>query len=1110
MKKSFIKKIIIALSVALLTQGACTSFANTRKDEKDVQGIQGDRSVSWDKLMLWYDEPAKYWDSEALPIGNGHMGGMIFGNVSTETIQYNEKTLWSGGPGSDSNYNWGNIPSTDAVNQITEILKRGEYPSNSLLDQILGDMTALGSYQNFGDILLDFDIPKDASITNYRRELDIEEGIARVKYTYNGVNYTREYFCNYPDNVMVIKVTSDSGEGLNLGVRNNGAHANNSLTVENNTITLKGAVQNNGMKYESQIKVINEGGSINDSSNKINVTGADSVTIIMAAGTDYENVFPTYKGEDPHNKVTERINNAVEKGYDNLKERHLEDYQGLFGRVDFKLGELNLNKPTDELLADYKVKPFGDLEVLLFQYGRYLTIASSREGSLPSNLQGVWNNSNNPIWNSDYHFNVNIQMNYWAAETTNLSECAIPLVEYIDSLREPGRITAKDYAGIDDGGWMVQVSSNPFGMTGPHNHIEYAWSATSNAWVSQNLWEHYEFTQDKEYLRTDIYPTIREAAELWAKWLMPYTHSDGNEYLVAPIGYSPEQGRIDIGTTYDQSLIYMLFTNVIEASEILGVDEDFRAELIDKRDQLLMYQIGKHGQIQEWKDDKDDPNNTHRHASHLMGLYPGNLINEETPELMDAAKVTLNHRGDQQTGWSMANKMNLWARTGDGDRAYKLLKNVISQRTLNNLFNTHPPMQLDGNYGSTAGISEMLLQSHLDKIVPIPAIPAEWKEGSYKGLKARGNFEVDAAWSNNSLNSLGIRSGSGNECVIEYKGLAQAKVTDSQGNNVDFEVVDDNTIKFNTVKDGEYNITGIPMELPEKTTGLKALRSSDNDVTLTWNDTKFAEYYDIYRKGHGEFEKIATEVKENTYVDTTAVENDDYTYFYYVVPVNSIGIGEASDTVEVEVMVYLSDLDWVTGTSGWNQVTKDRNVLGNSLVLRGENGNITYNKGIGVHSRSEVVYDLEGLNYYNYFESYVGIDQDPNALENPNKPSVTFEVWVDGVKEYDSGVMTYYMPQKFVKVDIKDAKELKIIVTDGGDQENYDVASWCDTKLVKVYTEPEGIVGDFNKNGSIDLGDLAIASKSFGKDVPEHDLNKDGIVNDYEINYITERILSDE
>ncbi|TBX11938.1 glycosyl hydrolase family 95 catalytic domain-containing protein [Clostridium perfringens] len=1068
MKRKFLKKIALIVSLMVVGQSVYTFAKSSRFNEVEKSTLN--ENIDLDKLALWYDEPATNWENEALPIGNGYMGGMIFGSVASERIQYNEKTLWSGGPGAWEGYNGGNKEGAwEAVQEIRKILAEGGTPSNDLYQRVCGDQRAYGAYQNFGDIFLDFKSHEESKITNYRRELNIEESLSTVKYNYKGVNYEREYFCSYPDNVMVIKLKADKASSLTVDVRNEGAHNGKNFYVENNTLILSGAIEDNGMKYESQIKVINTGGSIQDKEDRISVENADEITIIMSAGTDYVNEYPTYKGEDPHSAVTERINNAVNLGYDELKSRHIEDYKNLFDRVNLNLGELKLDKPTDEMLNEYKTNQSNSLETLFFQYGRYLLISSSREGSLPANLQGVWNNSNNPPWSSDYHFNVNIQMNYWPAEVANLSETAIPLVEYVESLREPGRKTAEMHCGIEGAmenknGWTVNTMNNPFGFTAMGWEFDWGWAPTSNAWISQNLWEHYNFTDDKDYLRENIYPIMKEAAQFWTQFLVEYTHSDGKTYLVSSPSYSPEHGPRTVGTTFDQELIWQLFTDTIKASETLGVDEEFRAELENKRERVLKPQIGKHGQVQEWKDDIDDPNNNHRHISHLVGLYPGTQINQkDTPELYEAAKVTMNHRGDGGTGWSKANKINLWARLLDGDRAHRLLENQLTTSTLENLFDTHPPFQIDGNMGAVSGMAEMLVQSHLGTINPLPALPTAWEDGSFDGLKARGNFEISANWNNNSLNLLKIKSGSGNDCYLEYPGITEAIITDANGNKITPEVVSENVVKFQTEVNGEYKVEGMPMEKPEKVNGLKALRNGDNSVSLKWNKTKFAEVYDVYRKGEGDFELIAEDVKTEEFIDENAPSNDSYSYLYYVVAKNSEGLGEASEKVAVETSVYLSELEWESASTGYGEIQKDASCDGNTITLKGENGEkVSYDKGIGTHAHSEIVYSLEGLDYYDYFETFVGVDQEMAGTV----ASISFEVYLDNEKVFDSGLMTGDTKQKHVKVPIAGKNTLKLVVKDGGDSIGSDHGSFGDAKLTKVHAASNADLKSLNINGS--------------------------------------------
>mgnify|MGYP003895184993 CR=1 FL=1 len=997
------------------------------------------------KLALWYTRPATDWETEALPIGNGYLGGMVFGGVDQEHIQFNEKTLWEGGPGQLSTYNGGNREGAASyLPAIRQCLAEGNInAAKSLLQNLTGvlqlsgsyQQTEFGAYQSFGDIYLDFNLPSNITVSDYRRELDLEDGICRVSYTYEDVEYVREYFCSYPDNVMVMHLTSDKPGMLNFDLRPTTPHTSANITAQGNSITIRGNLARNKMAFEAQFRIMNEGGQLQAGNGKITVSNADAVTIVMAAGTDYANDYPTYKGEDPHERVETTVNAAVAKSYDELKSTHLNDYQELFGRVSLDLNDSKPQIPTDQLLTTYSQTKDRSLDVLFFQYGRYLLISSSREGSLPANLQGVWNNSLTPPWSSDYHFNINLQMNYWPAEVTNLTECSIPLVDYVESIVEPGRVTAAIHNGITDGGWVVNTMNNPFGFTAPGWDFYWGWAPTANAWICHNLWEKYQFTQNKEYLENKIYPVIKEATQFWTKFLVEDT--DGT--LVSSPSYSPEQGEVSAGCTFDQELIWQLFTDFIDASEVLGTDEDLRNLVTDMRSRLSPLKIGKYGQIQEWKEDIDDPNNTHRHISHLVGLYPGNHITRLTPEYLEAAKVTLNHRGDAGTGWSKANKINLWARALDGDRAYSIFQGQLTGSTLENLFDTHPPFQIDGNFGATAGVAEMLIQSHLDTIDILPALPSAWSTGRFKGLKARGNFVVDVSWSNMKADIIRITSGSGNTCRVSYPLLSNASVATTEGTPVKKDIIDENTIEFETEAGKTYVISSIPSQLPEKPQNLKTRRTTDNTVELTWDSARYASSYNVYRRTTGDFELIATGVSEPRYADNTAVYIEGVPYHYAITAVNDAGESEMSDEKTEVTFEYLSDLDWVSGTIGWGTIQRDRSNDGNPIRLRGEDGTIiTYQKGIGTHANSEIVYNIAGKGYTS-FESYVGVDQEGNQYS-----SITFEVWVDNVRVYDSGLMKVDTPQKFVNIDITGKKEIKLVVTDAGNGISNDHGDWAD------------------------------------------------------------------
>jgi alpha-L-fucosidase 2 len=718
------------------------------------------------------------WEQHCLPIGNGYLGASMFGGVRRERIVLNEKTLWAGGPcGNRPDYYGGNKRDRyKYVKEVQEQLSGGNYDKVlELLPELTGDGD-FGSYLLLCDAAVEFELP-DGEPENYRRELDLDKSLYKCGFDLGGVHYGREAFASYPDRVVAFRF-SCSEKRLNFTLSLDKTHPAR-IFAENNVLVYSGVVEDNGMRFDARFAVETDGEcAVSDS---INVKNATEAVIYFTAATDYAPKFPTYRsGIAPNNVTMPIIKAAAEKGYEALYKTHYADYSAIYDRVSLEINGEYVDLPADKLLEAYRSgdrAAMNTLECLYFRYGRYLLISSSREGTLPANLQGVWNESNTPPWCCDYHINVNLQMNYWGAYNTNMAETVPPLVDFLDSLREPGRITAKEYYNIvsdennPENGWTAHTQCSPFGWTAPGWEFYWGWSTAAVAWLMQNIWEHYEFTGDKEYLKSKIFPIMRESVKFYTQWLI---YDEKQDRLVSSPTYSPEHGPASIGNTYEQSLIEQLFIDFLKASEAVGESGELQDKVKEMLPKLKPYSVSKTGLLKEWFEE-DEPDfdsskvqKNHRHISHLMGLYPGKQINSSRPELMKAAVATMNDRGDESTGWARAYKINLWSRTGDGNRAYKLLKGLLESCTFVNMWDFHPPFQIDGNFGASAGMAEMLMQSHEGIIKLLPALPDEWQSGEFKGLCARGGFVFDVKWENGAVISAEIYSQNGGECEVAY------------------------------------------------------------------------------------------------------------------------------------------------------------------------------------------------------------------------------------------------------------------------------------------------------------------------------------------------------
>jgi alpha-L-fucosidase 2 len=782
-QNSKLKQVQFIFAVLLLVCNSCTN----KKEEPQLS-----------ELKLWYKQPANAsvkdspngWKDDAawlnaLPLGNGSLGLMVFGDVNKERIQFNEESMWSGSYSDNDN------PDAFAEqDKIRKLLFDGKYKEATKLTnetQIAkgkgsghgnGANVPFGCFQTLGDLWIDNG--KNTNYENYYRELDLEDAIIRVNYSQEGVNFEREIFTSQPDQVMVAKFTADKPGQISFTCSMNRPEAYKSFS-ENNQLIMSGALSDGkggeGLQYMTRLKAVNKNGKVIYGDSILTVENADEVILYLSASTDYVLDYPDFKGREYEKITNKNITKAVSKPYSELLDTHKNEYQKYFKRVSFDITpDPIVEIPTDERLKSFKQTSIDPhLSELIFQYGRYLLISSSRPGTLPANLQGIWANKIQTPWNGDYHTDVNIEMNYWLAEVTNLSEMHMPMFDLIESLVAPGKQTAT--IQYHKKGWVVHPITNVWGYTSPGESATWGMHTGAGAWLCSHIWEHFSFTNDKDFLNR-MYPVLRGSVAFYMDWLVenPITKE-----LVSGPAVSPEntflapdgsKSQISMGPAHDQQVIWQLFTDFILASDELEIKDEFIVEVENAKKRLAGPKIGSDGRLMEWAEEFPEVEPGHRHISHLFALHPGAQINmERTPKLAKAAKKSLDHRiknGGGHTGWSAAWLISQYARLQESEKAKESLNTVLSKSTSPNLFGQHPPFQMDANFGATAGIAEMLIQSHTGTIHLLPAIPIKWRSGEVKGLKARGDFEVDIKWENGQLVNLKVKSEHDGICKLRY------------------------------------------------------------------------------------------------------------------------------------------------------------------------------------------------------------------------------------------------------------------------------------------------------------------------------------------------------